>query len=298
MTSSTLEKRPAPAMDTASPPCKKSRTDFSPSLPIVPKDELTVDISPFPLDFSLSDLPYDFAHPMVNSTDLRPTTFDNWLEDPPLDVLPVTDAFSDISSDESKPNPFVPLPPLPLPQPVDSHQDTLSLPVTTTTTTSTTTGPSFHNKIPSSPVSSECALRTEHTSNKATTATTTTASNTNRNTTSNSKPSQADIESHKKRQADRAARNRESSRRAREKQKNRFIQLQNGNVLLQQTLQRYKLQVEHLKSSLDRMHAMLSSCSMCSYNVAVVQQQQQQQTQQTRGTTPPRPAPNPSLLRQ
>ncbi|KAI0558748.1 Basic-leucine zipper (bZIP) [Gracilaria domingensis] len=271
------------------------------------KEELTMDISPFALDLSLSDLPYDFIHPQVPCADIRPP-FDSWLEDPPNEALLVTEAFSDISSEESKPPAFVPLPPLQAPVLALSQPEQ---PAPFTSTTSSSTLPTSPKKMPSSPVNSECAIKTEevHIKSKDTTATS------NRATTANSQPSQSEIDSHKKRQADRAARNRESSRRAREKQKNRFIQLQNGNLLLQQTLQRYKLQVEHLQSSIERMHVMLSSCSMCSYNAALAQQQQkqpqppqqppqqssQQPTQaqtQPHGATQTHSAPTTTLLRQ
>eukprot|EP00178_Gracilaria_changii_P014577 TRINITY_DN41006_c0_g1_i1.p1 TRINITY_DN41006_c0_g1~~TRINITY_DN41006_c0_g1_i1.p1 ORF type:complete len:332 (-),score=63.37 TRINITY_DN41006_c0_g1_i1:129-1028(-) len=280
MPSSTHNAHPAP--DLPAPPCKKMRLE---PLPTDPKEELTMDISPFALDLSLADLPYDFIHPQVPCADLRPPVFDNWLEDPPLEVLPVTEAFSDISSDESKPPSLVALPALHTPL-LPLHQPEVQPALTSTTSSSTS--PASPKKLPSSPTNSESATKTEDLQSKSNNTTVTSA----RATTANSQPSQSEIDSHKKRQADRAARNRESSRRAREKQKNRFIQLQNGNMILQQTLQRYKLQIEHLQASVERMHVLLSSCSMCSYNAALAQQQHTQPQPSQQSSQQPTPTQN------
>ncbi|CAN8062004.1 unnamed protein product [Agarophyton chilense] len=262
-----------PPADILGPPCKKMRLETP--LCTESKEELPIDMAPFALDLGLSELQYDLIHTPVTCADLRPPVLDNWLEEPPLDCPPVTDAFSDISSEESKHPTLVPRIPLQAPLLSICQQD-LPMPFTSTSSSSTSL-PSI-GKLPSSPANSECAIKPEdvHRKSKNTTASSTRAS------TANSHPSQSEIDSHKKRQADRAARNRESSRRAREKQKNRFIQLQTGNLMLQQTIQRYKLQVEHLQSSLERMHSILNSCSMCSYNATIAQQQQ------------PQPQPQPS----
>lgn len=79
-----------------------------------------------------------------------------------------------------------------------------------------------------------------------------------------------DEDSLKKRQAERAARNRESSRRAREKQKSRFRALESGYLALQETVQRYKLQNEHLQSLIDRARLVQQSCPVCSYNCTLL----------------------------
>lgn len=84
--------------------------------------------------------------------------------------------------------------------------------------------------------------------------------------------SNIDTESFQKRQADRAARNRESSRRAREKAKNRFRALETDNMALRDMVQRLRMHNEHLITQLDRVTIMQQSCTMCRYNAAMAQQ--------------------------
>lgn len=82
----------------------------------------------------------------------------------------------------------------------------------------------------------------------------------------------SEADSNQKRQADRAARNRESSRRAREKAKNRFRMLENDNRALQEMERRLRTQNDHLIAQLNRAQVMQQSCPMCKYNAAMAQQ--------------------------
>lgn len=73
------------------------------------------------------------------------------------------------------------------------------------------------------------------------------------------------VDSNQKRQADRAARNRESSRRAREKAKNKFRALERENVNLKELVQALKIQNQHLMAQSERLRLMQQSCPMCKY---------------------------------
>lgn len=106
-----------------------------------------------------------------------------------------------------------------------------------------------YSTIPSSPVNSEDLL-SDHLSKSVT---------------------QTGIDAHRKRQADRAARNRESSRRAREKAKHRVRSLESENMELRAKLGQFKMQNEHLISQLYRSQAMQQACTMCRFNAALVQ---------------------------
>lgn len=75
-----------------------------------------------------------------------------------------------------------------------------------------------------------------------------------------------------KRQADRAARNRESSRRTREKAKIKFKALESDNITLRDMVRSMTVQNEHLLAQLNRAHVMQQSCPMCKYNDAMDQQ--------------------------
>lgn len=73
-----------------------------------------------------------------------------------------------------------------------------------------------------------------------------------------------------KRQAERAARNRESSRRAREKAKHRFRTLEMDNFNLRETVRTLRMQNEYLQAQFERLASIQQGCHICRYKTVVV----------------------------
>lgn len=77
-------------------------------------------------------------------------------------------------------------------------------------------------------------------------------------------------EMYQKRQAERAARNRESSRRAREKAKHRFRSLELDNFNLRETVRQLRMQNELLQGQYERISVIQQSCHVCRYKSSAV----------------------------
>lgn len=87
------------------------------------------------------------------------------------------------------------------------------------------------------------------------------------------------MDTNQKRQADRAARNRESSRRAREKAKKKFRALERDNINLHELVRELRLQNQHLVAQVDRLQLMQQSCPVCKFTTMAHHQQQHRQQQ-------------------
>lgn len=73
-----------------------------------------------------------------------------------------------------------------------------------------------------------------------------------------------------RRQAERAARNRESSRRAREKAKHRFRTLEMDNFNLRETVRTLRMQNEYLHAQFERLASIQQGCHICRYKTVAI----------------------------
>lgn len=73
-----------------------------------------------------------------------------------------------------------------------------------------------------------------------------------------------------RRQAERAARNRESSRRAREKAKHRFRTLEMDNFNLRETVRTLRMQNEYLHAQFERLASIQQACHICRYKTVAI----------------------------
>lgn len=89
-----------------------------------------------------------------------------------------------------------------------------------------------------------------------------------------------------KRQADRAARNRESSRRAREKAKTRFRNLELDNYNLRETVRNLRMQNDYLHAQLEHNSAVQQSCQNCRCKTTALQASLHHQQPPPRSTVP------------
>lgn len=219
-----------------------------PPTPLI--DEVPLDIQPcsYLQGISFGELTQDFVSSTVPGVDLPANCFDTFFRDVNIDIVPMINE-SDISTQQ--------------------NNNTIKTTTVTTNTINTNTitkenkqekSDTLIPELPSSPLSSGGMSKPN-----------------DDNPVSLPSSSQKSIDGSQKRQADRAARNRESSRRAREKAKTKVKNLESDNMGLNEMVRRLQVENAHLLSQLERANVLQQSCTVCRYHAALSQQHQHQQ---------------------